>query len=602
MPDMLDTARRLAHSGQWLPARQACMAALRDNPNDGRWLHLAGQVELQLGQAPIATQLLQRAVAVQGSVPAHHLDLARALAAQAQWPQALATHQKAIDLAPADGEAWHARAQTLMQLGRFGPALADLQQAARLAGLTPLLAMQMANAQWTLGRSDEALSSLDQALTLDARLVPAHLYRGLLLKERGRPEEALASLDQVLAAEPAHAVALLNRGAVLQSLGRAADARDCYRQVQQLDPRQPQPHAYLGLLDAHAGDVESARSHYRQALALDPDCDLAHDLLSRLELAAFNFEAGWQAYERRFHGRPDAWSAALQGHPAWRGTNATAGTPGTAGADGAPRLYVVCEQGLGDQILYASMLRELAAEAHIAGIGIHPKLLPLMRRSFPDLPFRDASQRPEAFDWTHHLRLGSLGRFYRRSLDQFPSPHAYLRHDAARTRELAAALPGEGPLVGLSWRSTQAEVGREKSLPLRDLMQALRALPARRFVNLQYGPVDDEIATVQRELGVTVHRAPGIDPFHDVDGLAALVMACSHVVSTSNTTAHLAGALGQQTLLLVPQGYGRLWYWSDRKGRTPWYPSITVLAQQRQGDWAQPLQQVATALHGNADD
>ncbi|MBL8331996.1 MAG: tetratricopeptide repeat protein [Rubrivivax sp.] len=477
------------------------------------------------------------------------------------------------------------QAQLALQQGRPADALIPLEALHRQGRRSASSSLLAANARWVLGQADGALEDLAAAVALEPSNPSAHLYRGLLLKERGRPGEALASLDRVLALVPGQPVALLNKGAVLQSLARLDEARRCYEGVLKAEPANALPHAYLGLLDAHAGDTAAARRRYERALSLDPQCAVAHDLLSRLALASGDFATGWAHYEWRFAHRPDAWARALQGQPAWAGQ-----------ADA--RLLVVGEQGVGDQILHATLLAELAQRVRIERVLLPAKLLPLMQRAHPQLAFGDLADPSPPTGWSHVLRLGSLGRWLRPDPAAFADqPVATLQDDPARTQALRQRPELRGPrVVGLSWRSAQPEVGREKSMGLLEMVQALQPLPGVSFVNLQYGAVADEIEQVRRELGVTVHAVPGVDPFDDLDSLASLMRCCHAVVSTSSSTAHLAGALGADTWLLVPAGYGRLWYWHEHGGRCLWYPSVRVLAQSRQGQWDEPLASARAAL------
>jgi ADP-heptose:LPS heptosyltransferase len=143
--------------------------------------------------------------------------------------------------------------------------------------------------------------------------------------------------------------------------------------------------------------------------------------------------------------------------------------------------------------------------------------------------------------------------------------------------------PDERTVVGLSWVSHNPRSGKTKSARLSDFESILR-LPNCRFVDLQYGDTLAERQAVERELGIRVERLEDIDNTNDIDGLAALITACDAVVSVSNTTAHLAGALGAATWTLVPHGHARIWYWFKEGDDSPWYPNVRV---RRQGN-AQP--------------
>jgi ADP-heptose:LPS heptosyltransferase len=114
------------------------------------------------------------------------------------------------------------------------------------------------------------------------------------------------------------------------------------------------------------------------------------------------------------------------------------------------------------------------------------------------------------------------------------------------------------------------------------------------LVNLQYGSVQEEIAEAQARCGICVEQVPGLDCQNDLDGLAALIMACDEVVSIGNATAHLAGALGQKTTVLLP--YSPSWRWTTVGTQTPWYQSLLLLRQHASDEWAGVLDEAQRQL------
>jgi ADP-heptose:LPS heptosyltransferase len=99
-----------------------------------------------------------------------------------------------------------------------------------------------------------------------------------------------------------------------------------------------------------------------------------------------------------------------------------------------------------------------------------------------------------------------------------------------------------------------------------------------------------------QDLGREILSLDEIDLFEDVDGALSIISACNIVVTSSNSTAHLAGALGKETLLIVPYSVGRFWYWHAINGKSIWYPSVTVFEQEHQGDWSAPVKAVKQYL------
>jgi ADP-heptose:LPS heptosyltransferase len=147
-------------------------------------------------------------------------------------------------------------------------------------------------------------------------------------------------------------------------------------------------------------------------------------------------------------------------------------------------------------------------------------------------------------------------------------------------------------VCGIAWRSANKQFGGEKSIALADMAPVLEAAGLS-FVNLQYGSVDAEIEQAREALGVSIHQVPGLDVFNDIDGLLALIDACDLVVTTSNVTAHLAGAMGKRGCVMVPYAKGRIWYWHLKDAFSLWYPSLRVFYQEDPKSWSSTIRAVA---------
>ena len=135
--------------------------------------------------------------------------------------------------------------------------------------------------------------------------------------------------------------------------------------------------------------------------------------------------------------------------------------------------------------------------------------------------------------------------------------------------------------IGISWKSAQTKY-KTKSIHLRDMERIFSGLDVV-LVNLQYGDVEDEIGEFKEATGIEVVQCASVDNREDLDGLAALIEVCDLVVSTSNVTAHLAGALAKETWVLLP--YVPIYYWLIERTDSIWYPSLTLYRQPKLDDW-----------------
>lgn len=486
-------------------------------------------------------------------------------------------------------------AQMLIAAGRTEEAVAQLD---RLLAREPRYVealVQRSLAMILLARYGEALASADLALKISRAHPNAHSYRGSALLSLGQAEAALKAYDQVIALAPQAAVAHYNRANALQRLGRWNDALTSLSEALKLQPAYPDAWVLIGLSALALGEREQALLCYDNALAFDPKSAAAHYNKGLLLLALGRLDEGWSHYDWRL-----TWETTIRQAqsrciarvaPDWHGQ-----------ALDRP-LLVIPEQGLGDQIFYAGMLADLEREMPGSMVCIEPRLQALFARSFPALNFSspdriDAAESKTSGRFGAQIHLASLGRYFRRSQSDLQKKirSAYLNAAPAPSQALAKRLHANGKLVcGLSWISKNADSGRDKSLNLETLLPLL-SLQGIDFIDLQYGDTAEERQSLQSQHGIALHKIDEIDNFHDIDSLAALINACDIVVTVSNTTAHLAAALGKPVLILLSASPALFWYWHVTRADSPWYPTAVLLRQDTPGDWTTVMATATAAL------
>lgn len=514
-----------------------------------------GNALRDLDQLDAALASYDQAIRLEPQAADFHHNKGSVLLRQKRFEQALISFETALRLAPGDVEALTSRGVVLSKLKRFDEAADVFAQAAMLAGDAAKKAicwMHQGEACFELKDHVKALACHDQALQLDPLCAQAHVGRGNVFYVQGLYEQAIACNKQALVIQPDYPEALGNQGMALQQLGRLDEAMDCFD----------------------------------RALAIEPDFADALTNRGLLRLSRKDFAAGWRDYaSRQFTDR-------------WRGEMPPGQKPQWDGQRLHGSLWVRGEQGVGDTVLYASMLTDLQSRVDSKKVTVDARLLPLFQRSFgPDYLFLDRSVGLAEAAYDQQIGIADLGQFCRAQISDFErQPKAYLRADVARAEQLRRTLAPQGEFVcGLAWSSPKAKLSVEKSIALNDFESVLR-LPGMTFVNLQYGDVSDDIAQAEQAFGIRIHQAEGVDVFHDLDGLAALIEACDVVVSSSNSAVHLAGALGKKTFLLVPHGRGRLWYWHEDDGPSLWYPSIEVCSPTEGTDWSVPMRRISQSI------
>ena len=203
----------------------------------------------------------------------------------------------------------------------------------------------------------------------------------------------------------------------------------------------------------------------------------------------------------------------------------------------------------------------------------------------PGVIFKPYRGKIEDVEFDYHLPMGSLPRLFRNSEKDFErATTGYLRADPKRVEDLSQELGiGNKKVIGISWKSIKSLHTLKKSLSLMELGKIFQGLDVV-LLNLQYGDVNEEIKEFAKATGIEVLQCKSVDNREDLDGLAALIENCDLVVSTSNVTIHLAGALGKETWVLLPY-VANFWWLLDRTDSI-WYPTLKLYRQKKFQDWS----------------
>ena len=517
-------------------------------------------------------------------------NLASALAALGEAAAAEDAYRKTLALQPHYAEAWSNFGGLLSALGRAQEAVSAYRKGLAADDRLAPIWSNLCNALCTVGQYAEAEQAGRKAVQIDPGFAPAWVNLGRALHESKQHGEARDACRRAIELAPLLADAWAGLGNALMGMRSFDDAIGAYEKSIALQPHNAHFHANLGVALRRVGSSAPALHSLRRALELDPKNGFASWNLANALLEQGDLENGWKHYESR-----------------WSRTEAPPRRYPDKGARSAGRRVLIWgEQGVGDEILYAGMAAEMAAGGTEVTLEADARLVPLFQRSFPALTVcgrRDPPQlQPERFDAI--APSGSLGQRLRSSWSDFPRHSGYLMADPARAavyrKSLQQVSPSRALIVGIAWRSRNPEWGTEKSAPL-SAWRALLEVPGVTFVNLQYGAVESECEQAEQRFGVRIVRLPEPDVRDDFDGLAALQCACDLIISTSNVTAHLAGALGRPGWILLPQRIGRLWYWFHNRADSPWYPSLTLITQARDADWASAIEPAAQRLHRMAE-
>ena len=555
--DLLRRARLAFAQQDFVAADAACRDALAHDPRNVDALHIHGVVLDRLGRPDEAIGALRGALDLGAKVPEIRLALGKMLHARGQ-PATAAEH--------------------LLAATRLNPGLAEPHS-------------DLSAAYFDLGRLQQAAASARTAIRLDPTVAEAHVNLAAALWSEGSSTEAERHCREAIRLKPGLANGYANLGLALKEQGRIADALSAYDEGLRRAPNDPSLHCDRGaLLQEGYARYDEALASFRKAALLAPERALPRILESVLLLLRGDFQEGWHRYEWRKRDPLQAAHYRRIALPDWDGASMIAGRT----------LVVQGEQGLGDEVMFASCLEQASASAARTLLLCAPRLARLFERSFPAVKIL-AAGTPEQVDAAVaaerpdvKIAAGSLPALFRPDAASFPTHDGYLRADPARVAHWRTRLDalGPGPKIGLSWRGGLAVSGRwRRSIELHRLAPLLRHQDCN-WINLQYDDCGAEIERARGEPGVSIaHWQDAID---DLDEMAALVSALDLTLSVCNTTVHLGGALGRPVWVMAP--FVPDWRYGVDGERMAWYPSVRMFRQRGYGDWTSVIDEVGAAL------
>ena len=445
-------------------------------------------------------------------------------------------------------------------------------------------ALAAARARQQAGQLDDARAICEQVLGVAPNYGPAHHLAGLVAYEQGEGPVALDHIRRALAATPDKRDLKVNYGRMLRGLGHLEEAAKQFRALRaagsgetDIDELLFQTCKSLGHLAQNEVRMAASRTALEEALSIRPDDPETRFLYAGALLLDGDLENGLRHYEARWE-MPDFPSERqVLPRPLWDGRDPAGRT-----------ILIYPEQGLGDSIQFCRYVPILNARGAKTILAAGPAL----NRLFGTLDgldrIIDLKGELPAFDV--HAPVMSLPHLCGTTLETIPGTVPYLSPDpaaVARWKERLAVMPGRR--IGLVWGGNPKNPNdKRRSLSL-DTLAPLLSLPGTSWVSLQ---ADERRADLEA-LGEGAPLELG-DDLGDFAETGAIIANLDAVVCVDTAVAHLAGALGHRTFLLL--AHRPDWRWLLDRNDSPWYPSMRLFRQDRPGDWTAPLARLARVL------
>ena len=421
---------------------------------------------------------------------------------------------------------------------------------------------------YKLGLIDEALMVIDAS---NCRVPEAGRMRwkGILLTKLERHDEAEKFAKKAVELDPDSALTRSNLAIIQWDQDKTEEAIENSMLAMEMNAKKSKSidvMSNMASIYMDIGEYKKSEEIAKKIIEIEPDNPNANFLRSIILMRNKDYLNGWTFYSKRERVQ-------------WKYLSNLAEYKG----EKEGRLLIVAEQGLGDEITFASIIKELKKTSLVITLQCDERLAVLFKRSFGEsIEIRNRGQEMNVDSQDYWIYAGDLMQYFRKRIEDFQnSSMGYLEVDRERTDGIRRYLENEAKgnrIIGISWKSkTKRHLNRRNSYRLIELIGTFKNMPIT-YVNLQYGDVKEEIEECRKK-GFDIIEYTAVDNMNDIDGLASLCKACDEVVTMPNVTVGLTGAIGVKTHLIVPYG-GPRWRWGDEGKVGHVFDSVYVYRQQ----------------------
>ncbi|MDC0587186.1 hypothetical protein OAO47_00170 [bacterium] len=434
-----------------------------------------------------------------------------------------------------------------------------------------------------LERYDEANKTLLKAISLDNQNIVILNSLGRLNHELRKSKEAESFFDKAFALNPNSFETLNNMAGFYLEEEKYQKAINIFKKAEKLRPNNSILINNIAKTFMCLHDVDEAEKHCRRAISIDQKNNEFKKILALILLKKYDFKNAWLSFDGRlslsdFANKNSTLKLVQNKFPNKKISNKNS------------KILVLREQGIGDELLYGTMYNDLLNEFSDLVIECDERLIPLFKNSF--VLHKDKfvklgthsldSNKINDFDYI--IYAGSLGKYFRNDLNSFSQNPYIKRIENYKDLELDNILnKTQGLKIGISWKSLKNRYSSEKSLSLEDFENIFKIKNSTIF-NLQYGDVKEDLKNFTKKQNYKIITLETLDLFNNFSGLANLLKNLDLFVTVSNSTAHLAGALGVKTILIKPPNHASFHYWNYEDGKTPWYKSINIISKENLKD------------------
>lgn len=564
----------------------------------------------QVQKAALTKQLITQSETINQGNPtdkkdkkAHRLTKKALKAYQAhQYKEAFQLAEAAVEADPQFALGQYALGLCLEIRGDFPASLNAYEKALKLDPLVTSVYFQLGNLASRLEMPEAAIRFYEIYIGFFPDEPGGYVNLSNVYRSTDRFNEAIAVLQMGVDKIPTAPALWNSLGTTAEDFGHLGEAEIFLNEALRVDPNFVRAYYNLGFLHSHSGSLEASLAYHEEALNRlpknHPDTyEITHGL-ALVNLTLGRLEEGWKHWEVRLS--PGFAHGALFSVDAkpWHGEDLK-----------GKRIAVLAEQGLGDELMHAGALPDLIGDLDKQSnlmLAVDERLVPLFKERFPEAhvgphelrsfqtrPVRLASWLDGDLKPDYFVPMGSLLQHYRKKVSDFPQT-ALLKSKDEAIEPWAKRLKeaGDGPYVGVCWRSMLMTMKRRRYYSPLEIWSSLLKRKDCTFVNLQYGDVDDDLKEMRDRFGIEMVNFAELDLKNDLVENAHLTSALDLVISAPTAAAALAGSVGTPAWIALPSPS----YPTFGTKSYPFLPNSRCFWSETYGDWQATMSQMESAL------
>lgn len=581
-PDYLDAQYNLANLLSSINKNEEAIAAykkiLQKDPHQKDALFNRGNAYKKLKKYQEALDDYQRVLQLEPNNMKALLNSGNTFLALEDLEKAIKSYDQLLEINPSYSEVVLGRANALILQKKYDLAIDAYKKHILLKPDEKESYYGLGNALKDTLKFEDAIYCYKIAIEKDPSYFDALTNLGNTLRRVKRFDEAAIYFSKAVEAKPDDPDAYSNLGNILHDLNRTDLAIDAYAQALVISPKDVRANYNIGNIYKELNQFEEAIKQLEHVLTINPDDIETQFAIGMMLLTLGKYKEGFTLYEKRWVReslieKPRKYPQAL-----WTGTQSLEGKT----------ILIYIEQGLGDTIQFCRLLYQLKNRGAKIVFEVQKSLMGLMKQI--ECVDQIIAYKEEFIDFDYYCPLLSLPHYLNLELENIPLAQGYLKPLPEYVKKWQEKLgPQIKPRIGLICSGNRMHENDQNRSIL--LFEIIPYLPQ----EFEYVTLQKEMRDVDRQL---IEKYPLFKSYGDeldsFDDTAALCSLMDIVISVDTSVAHLSGALGKKTWLLLP--YSPDWRWMLDRKDTPWYHSMKIYRQKQMKNWNPVFAQVGLDL------